>query len=941
VQRGDWRHELVPRSLWALVRLAIAAPWITVLVALTVTGLALWYTATHLKLHTSRNALVPQKASYIQHYRAFQQTFADLDPLIVVIEPQQLERGKQFADALATRLRADGQPFARVTEKLDTRSLEGKKLLLLSPADLRTLTQRLEDAQDFLAALTAAPSLRQLLASMNQEMSQALVSHVTGGFFAPTPETPSTAEDPEPSLDVSFLTALFTEMDKAIATPETYRFQSPWASFFLKESDIFSQDGYLISQDDRFLFVLVEDRPRGRGFLMHAAPLATLRAHIQHVRQTFPEVQAGVTGSKALASDEMRASQRDNALASGIALAGVAALFMMGFREVRSPLLVVATLSIALCWTLGLTALTVGHFNILSISFAPILIGLADNFGVQLVARYGEERLRGSDFRAALALATHYTGPGILTAAGTVMLAFYAILLVDFPGLAELGFIAGSGIAMGLLASFTLLPALLALSAPYMRVYPGTWHTIPPDPLRRLRRFPRTTLGLCGLLTLVGLVLLPAPPFDYNLLRLQAEGTESVRWEYRLLEASARSSRYAMSIAQSLDDLYRKAAQFEALPVVEQVESLAPLLPADQDIRLALVRELAPLVEGLSPVWGQAAPIDLDDMTLLLQKMRFKLQRKASEWAPQRRPSEAALTAAYQALVALQTRWATTAPEVLHRALGPFQQALMADFADKLALVQRNVRPAGLLTPDDVPSYLRDRFVGHNGHYLLHLYARQDIWERDAMAAFVRQLQAVDANVTGAPVVAYYAIQQMQQGYLQGGFYALMAIVGLTWLDFRRLQPTLLALLPLALGALWIVPSMTMLGLQWNMANLVVLPMFMGIAVDCGVHLVHRAWETPETAATPLATSTGKAVLVSGLTTMVGFGSLLVARHAGIFSLGALLTLAIGCNLAAAFVVLPLVLYLFPPGHTRVASTRPSPPPPKTGASCPSGIKAR
>jgi predicted RND superfamily exporter protein len=117
--------------------------------------------------------------------------------------------------------------------------------------------------------------------------------------------------------------------------------------------------------------------------------------------------------------------------------------------------------------------------------------------------------------------------------------------------------------------------------------------------------------------------------------------------------------------------------------------------------------------------------------------------------------------------------------------------------------------------------------------------------------------------------------------------------------------------------------------------------MFMGIAVDCGVHLVHRALETPETAATPLANSTGKAVLVSGLTTMVGFGSLLVARHAGIFSLGALLTLAIGCNLAAAFVVLPLVLYLFPPGRARTAPTTPSPPPPRTGTSCPSEIKAR
>jgi hopanoid biosynthesis associated RND transporter like protein HpnN len=917
----EWQQPIVPRGLWRLVRLAIAVPWITVLVAMALVGVALWYTATHLELETSRNALVPQQARYMQRYRELKEESTSSDPLIVVVEPQRLERGKQFVDALATRLRADGQYFVRVTEKLDTRSLEGKKLLLLSPANLRLLQQRLEEAQNFIAEVTATPGLRQLLASINQEISQALVSHLTEGLLGRAPEHTAPAEEGRPPLNVSFLTALFTEMERALAAPGTYLFHSPWASFFLNNGEVFSQDGYLTAKSDRFLFVLVEVRSTRSGFLKHAAPLEALRAHIQSLHHTFPDVQAGVTGSKALTSDEMLASQRDNALASLIALVGVAMLFLIGFREVRSPLLVVATLTVALSWTLGFTTLTVGHLNILSISFAPILIGLADNFGVQLVARYGEERLRGCDFRTALAIATQQTGPGILTAAGTVALAFYAVLLADFPGLAELGFIAGSGILIGLVASFTLLPALLAVSAPYVRAYPGTWRTVPPDPLRGLRRFPRTTLGLFALLTLAGLLFLPAPRFDYNLLRLQAEGTESVIWEYRLLAASDRSSRYATSVAHSLDELYRKKAQFAALPAVEQVESLASLLPEDQDPRLALVRELAPLVEGVAVAWDQLEPVAVDDINILLQKIRFKLQRKATEWDPTKRPSEAELDAARQALLDLQQRLATTSPEVTNGALAPFQQALLVDFAEKLALVQRNVRPPGPLTLDDVPSYLRERFVGQGGRYLLHVYARENIWERDAMAAFVSQLETVDANITGAPVVAFYAIQQMQRGYLRGGLYALIAIVGLTWLDFRRLRPTVFALLPLILGALWIVPSMALLDLQWNMANLVVLPLFMGIAVDCGVHLVHRARETPETAATPLASSTGKAVLVSGLTTMVGFGSLLVARHVGIFSLGALLTLAIGCNLAAAFIVLPLVLHLFPLEATPPAST--------------------
>jgi hopanoid biosynthesis associated RND transporter like protein HpnN len=915
----DIGRTLVQRGLGGLARLALAAPRSMVLIAVALAVVSLWYSVTHLEFQTSRNALVPQKARYIQRYQEAKNNFTDLDPLIVAIEPQQFARGKQFVDALAARLRADTQHFESVTAKINTSSLEGKKLLLLSPTDLRTLQQRLEDAQDLITAVTTTPGLEPLLASINHEISQALVTYVTTAFLEPPTVSDATSNPNSlgPAQDISFLTALFTEMEQAIAAPASYTFYSPWGSFFLKDSKVLSQEGYLTSDNDRFFFLLVNDRSPGRGLLKHTASLVALRGHIQALQHDFPDVQAGVTGGKALASDEMLASQRDNALAAVISLTGVALLFIVGFREVWSPLIVVITLTIGLCWTLGFTALTIGHFNILSVTFAPILIGLADNFGVQLVARYGEERSRGQDFSTAVASAMQHTGPGVLTAAVTVAMAFYAVLLADFPGLAELGVIAGSGVLLCLLASFILIPPLLALSEPYLPEYPGTWKTIPHDPLRGLRRFPRLTMLVLGLLTVASLLFLPKPQFDYNLLNLQAHGTESVTWEYRLLAAADRSSWYATSVATSLEELYRKKARFAALPAVERVESLASVLPANQEERLALVQTLAPAVESLSLSGEPPVPIDLEALEELLDKIRFKLQRPNTAWNAAKRPSETALLAARQALLALQERLRTAPPEHALRALETWQRALMADFAEKLRLLQRNVHPPGPLTLGDVPSYLRERYVGQSGQFLLRVYARDNIWEREPMQAFVTQVQTIDADVTGAPVIAFYAIREMQSGYFRGGLYALAIIVAITWLDFRRLKPTVFALLPLGLGALWIVPLMVVLDIQLNMANLVVLPLFMGIAVDCGVHLVHRALETPETAASPLASSTGKAVFVSGLTTMIGFGSLMVAQHAGIFSLGLLLTLAIGCNLAAGFIVLPLVFHLWLSGAPR------------------------
>ena len=176
------------------------------------------------------------------------------------------------------------------------------------------------------------------------------------------------------------------------------------------------------------------------------------------------------------------------------------------------------------------------------------------------------------------------------------------------------------------------------------------------------------------------------------------------------------------------------------------------------------------------------------------------------------------------------------------------------------------------------------------------------------MRTFVSQLQTVDADVTGPPVVALYSISNMQQGYVRGGVYALITIVGVTLVHFRRLKPTWLALLPLGAAALWMLPCMALFDVQMNIANLIVIPLFMGMAIDNGIHLVDRALEPPRAANERTTQSTGKAVVLATLTTIAGFGSLMVARHAGIFSFGLLLALSVTCNLVAVFTVLPLLL---------------------------------
>ncbi|MCZ6872890.1 MAG: MMPL family transporter, partial [bacterium] len=269
--------------------------------------------------------------------------------------------------------------------------------------------------------------------------------------------------------------------------------------------------------------------------------------------------------------------------------------------------------------------------------------------------------------------------------------------------------------------------------------------------------------------------------------------------------------------------------------------------------------------------------------------------------------------------LALQKRLRATA-KTAHATLEAFQGALMADFAAKLDLLQRNINPTPI-TLADIPSHLRQRYVSKSGRYLLQIFSRHNIWEREPMREFVTQLQTVDADITGSPVIAFYSIRQMLRGYTRGGLYALLVIIGIIVILFRRLKPTLLAIIPMLVGGLWTMACMAIFDLSLNMANLIILPLFIGIAVDDGIHLVHRMLESPEDATSPLARSTGKAIVLTSLTSIVGFGSLMIAGHAGVFSLGVIAATAVGCALIATLVVLPLILHLF-----ATASVSSSPP---------------
>jgi uncharacterized membrane protein YdfJ with MMPL/SSD domain len=238
-----------------------------------------------------------------------------------------------------------------------------------------------------------------------------------------------------------------------------------------------------------------------------------------------------------------------------------------------------------------------------------------------------------------------------------------------------------------------------------------------------------------------------------------------------------------------------------------------------------------------------------------------------------------------------------------------FQQALRSDLADTLAILQRSLE-APPLTIADLPRQLRARYVGNTGKFRLFVFPRENVWEPEPLARFVTDLQTVDADAIGAPVTNFEYVETIKDGYSHASLYAMSGIIFLTFLMFRGALCTILALVPLLVGSIWTLGMMALFGVQFNMANLLFLPLIIGIGIDNGVHIVHsfRATGKYEGESVPLARSTAKAITLAALTTMVGFGSLMISNHRGIYSLGLLVALGVGSVLIASLTTLPSLL---------------------------------
>ncbi len=880
--------------------------------------LCILYTIFFLQFDTTRSSLVGANKKYHQLFQQFKKEFPTQDDMVVVVESDNAEKNRQFVERLRTKLEAERiripvKPgavetvetnlFARAFYARDLKMLGAKALLFVPEDDLRGLKQRLQDYAPFIEPFTRTTNLVSLFDMVNTQF-----------------RTAKRERDAQTESLIRALPALERIIGQATASLKRSGSPPSPGVFALFDAG---------NEAERSVYITFAE---GRMYLCTAQALTAdlnrkaidrLRELMEETRTEVGGVNAGLTGEPVLELDEMQQSQKDTTLASIVALIICALIFVYGYHETGRPLKATLCLIVGIAYTMAFTTGTVGHLNILTITFVPILIGLAIDFGVHLVTRYEEELRHGRSEEESMTKALVFTGQGIFTGAFTTAGAFLAMMFTDFKGIQEMGIICGGGLLVCLIPMMTLLPVLLLRGR--QNVIDHTQAT-PVDTRERIERLwlqrPVLVITLTALTCAICATQFHKVYFDYNLLNMQSAGLPAVEFEEKLIDAASmplsetetnangRSVLFAAVITDSVEQAVEMEKRLKQLPAVAEVDSIARFLAENPAGKLKLIGEIK---EDLAPIHFNPADTNTVNVPELSQSL-FSLRGYAGlalQDAEKESPEIAAkLSSLKQAIDTLRKEMFRLGPagnELVAQKLGDYQRALFADLHETFdALKNQDNRER--MRIEDLPPAVRERFVGVNGKHLLQVYPKQNVWERKHQEEFVKQLRTVDPDVTGTPVQLLEYTSLLKRSYENAAWYSLAAIALLVLIHFRHVGLVLLALVPVLVGSVWLAGIMGCFNIPFNPANIMTLPLVIGIGVTNGIHILNRFAE--ERSPSILAKSTGKAVLVSGLTTIAGFGSLVLAKHRGIESLGLVMATGVATCMFAGLTFLPAVLTL-------------------------------
>jgi uncharacterized protein len=854
---------MIERAVAGIVAASIRLPWLTILLALTVTGGAIYYVVNNFSITTDTGQLISPELDWRKRERQFDAAFPQhTDTIDIVIDGKTPELTESAAANLATALsEKKPDPFAIVRRRDGGPFFDKNGLLYLSLADVQDITAGLIKAQPVLGTLSADPTLNGLAKTL---------SLVPLGI----------KEDRAKWIDFEKpLGVLGNAIDSLLAGKAAY---FSW-------SELLTGGSPSPSELRRFL----EVKPVLNYSDLEPGAEATdlIRATAKRLGLTSENgVRVRLTGAVPMADEEFGTVAEGAALNTSLTAAAVLVILWLALRSGKIIFAVIVGLFSGLAITAALGLYLVGALNLISVAFAVLFVGIGVDFGIQYAVRYRHERFRQQALGESLISAGLNAGKPLALAAAATTAGFYAFLPTDYSGVSELGLIAGSGMIVAFLTSITLLPALLEVLNP-----PGERHDIgylslqPVD--RFMARHRKIILALTALSVVSGLPLLAELEFDFNPINLRSSKVESVSTFNDLMRDPNTAPNTIEALTPNLDAAKALAAKLDKLPEVDRTVTLASFVPDHQDEKLALIRDCYELIgPTIEPDELLPTPSDADT--------KETLANAAKDFAEVSRLPGASPIAARMADT-LQ-RLADATPE-LRAKIGTTLLDGM-----KLRLVQiRSALKAEPITPDNLPPEIISDWMTSDGRARVEVGPKGDGNDNANLRRFASAVLAVDPQATGVPILIQESAKTVVRAFIQAGVLAFVSITIILFVALRRLTDVLLTLVPLLLAGVVTLELCVLLKLPLNFANIIALPVLLGVGVAFKIYYV-LAWRQGETSL--LASPLTRAVMFSAMTTAVAFGSLFFSSHPGTSSMGELLALSLATTLAAAVLFQPILM---------------------------------
>jgi uncharacterized protein len=813
-------------------------------------------------INTDVEGLISQNLPWHARQLQFSQAFPQ-NGISTVVRAPTAENAEQAANELAQTLAKNSKLYPTVGQPDSGDFFERNGLLFDTPADVEKSVEGLKQARPIISSLAADPSLRGVMNAL---------SLVTGAV--------QTGKMKLDQLAWPLALADRTLSDVLSAKPATFS----WQELLQGHPSRNKQLRHFIQIQPALNFAALQP---GRE-----ATQGIRRAAVDLDLENKFGATVDLTGQVPMNDDQFSVIKNSALRDTTTAVLGVLIILWLALRSWKIIAAVFFSLMVGLAATAALGIAMVGAFNLISIAFFVLFIGLGVDFGIQFSVRYRAERHEHADLREALRSTALKAGKPLALAAAATAVGFFAFLPTNYIGLAELGLIAGCGMLIAFLCSITLVPAMLALLNPPGEAAAVGFRSLAPlDSF--LQRHRIAVIAGTILVVLAGTPLLFHLPFDFNPVNLQSPNSPSVVTYRQLQRNPETSGNDAEILAPSIEQADLIAKRLAALPEVSRVLTLSNLIPDDQERKIAALKTASQnLGTALDPRRPRPAPSD-QEVVASIQKAATDLARVADK-----EKTDSAKAARH--VSGLLTRLAGADAATRAKAEAAIVPPLIFDLAQL-----RNSLDPQTVTIKTLPAALVRDWVLPDGRARVEALPKGDSSDTNVLRSFATAVLRAEPSATGPAISYYESGRAVTRAFFEAGALALVAIAILLFIALRRVTDVLLTLIPLLLAGAVTLEICVLDHLPLNFANIVALPLLLGVGVAFKIYYI-MAWRAGKTGL--LQSTLTRAVIFSAMTNAVAFGSMWASNYPGMSSMGKMMALALLCTMAAAVLFQPVLM---------------------------------